>query len=99
MSRSQFASAHPQPSPVVTVTGSGSLTGSGTLYFAIQARTRGGWTEVSSLVSATYAADDQITVQIPTGARAAGDDIRRWEILASATNDATTLKTDRKSVV
>ena len=93
MSRSQLASAHPQPDPVVTVnSGSGSTTGSGTLYFALQARTRGGWTINSTLVSATYSAGDSITIQIPASARAAGDDIRRWEVLASATNDATALK-------
>ena len=94
MSRSQYASAKPQPSPVVTVnTGAGSLTAGGTLYFAIQARCRGGWTLVSSMVSATYAAGDSITIQIPTTARGAGDDIRRWEILASTTNTPSTLKT------
>jgi len=92
-SRSQYASAKPQPVPVVTVnTGGGSFSAGGTLYFAIQARTRGGWTLVSSLVTATYAAGDSITIQVPTTARGTGDDIRRWEILASATNSASTLK-------
>lgn len=92
MSRSQLGSAHPQPTPTVTAAGGGNLSGSGTLYFAIQARGRGGWTVPSSLVSVAYSAGDRITVTIPSEARAAGDDIRRWEVSASLTNDATTLQ-------
>lgn len=93
MSRSQFASAHPQPQPVITVnSGGGSLGSGGTLWFAIQARCRGGWTVPSPLVQATYSAGDSISIQVPSGARAAGDDIRRWEILAAAANNATQLK-------
>lgn len=46
----------------------------------------------SALVSATYAAGDSITVTVPANARAAGDDIRRWDVSASLANDAITLQ-------
>ena len=92
MSRSQLASAHPQDPPTVVVqTGGGNLSG-GTIYFSLQARTRAGWTVPTSLVATTYAAGDAISISIPVSARADGDDIRRWDVSASLTNDATTLQ-------
>lgn len=87
VSHPQYASAKIQPAPTVTVSpGLGSITGSGTLYIGVQARTRQGYTPPSTLVAAPYSAGDLITVEIPSTARGDACEIRYWVVVAAATN-------------
>lgn len=93
MSRCQFASAHPQPAPTVAASSGGSLSGSGSLYFALVARNREGYTLTSTPTSqVSWVAGNQIGVTIPSSARADGDDIRRWVLVAGTTNAVANMK-------
>lgn len=91
MAIAQYASLRSQlPAPTVTVPSGGFLSGSGTLYFSLQARNRCGHNLPSFAVSATYSAGDQIEVTIPATARAAGEEIHRFVLSAGATTDTST---------
>lgn len=91
MTITTYASMRSQlPALTVATFNTGSLTGSGTLYFFLQGRNRAGVNLSSASVSASYVAGDEIELTIPATARAAGEDIHYWIISASATNNAST---------
>ena len=62
----------------------------GTLYFCVQGRNRAGHNLPSDLISVTFSAGDAVEITIPSTCRETGEDIHKFTISASTSNDIST---------
>lgn len=82
--RLQYASAIAPPPPLVNATTGGSISfaKSGTWFFRLVTRTRGGFTRPSNSVSVTLIEGSAVNITIPAAIRTAGSDEQEIYILA-----------------
>lgn len=88
MTRIQYRASLPPPAPTLATISGGSLTAAktGTWYFWLQTRCRGGYTTLGDVASIAVSTGNQIQVTLPATIRTPASDVQEVYILAALAN-------------